>query len=285
MNNVGKGAIFVATYSRAEDLDRSLNSIVAARGKRETPLIVIHQQGYSQVSETIKKWRKHIQILVETETQGKTALQNINLNSLLGREIAFSWLNSDWCFGIEDDVQVSIDSIDFVEHMFDKYHRNIFFRGVNLGSKLPYRVGKLPAYAKLSFGMHGQASMITRQTWSHFNISKLRSKSDLMGLDAMMEHFTKTGFMCTPYISRYLDNGWNGTHSSKDPNDPHYQLIRNSFYDGQDPKPIEYRLEKFDTNWRKDSSKFSYVKIIPILIRNKVGHYRFLIRKYTNSQH
>ena len=283
MTNVGKGSIFVATYSRAEDLDRSLNSIVVARGKRSIPLIVIHQQGFTEVSEIIAKWRKQIQILVETDAQGITPLQNINLNSLLGREIAFSWLNSDWCLGVEDDVQISLDSIDFVESMFDKYHKNLFFRGVNLGSKNKYSVEHLAAYTKLSFGIHGQASMITKQTWRNFNVAKLRAKSDLMGLDAMMEHYTKTGFMCTPYNSRYLDNGWNGTHSSKDPNDRHYQLMRDSFYYGKDPRPIVYRLEKFETNWRRDSQKFSYFKIAPIFITNKIRHYRFLIRKYTNS--
>lgn len=280
MTKVGKGSIFVATYSRADDLDRCLSNIVAARGERDTPLIVIHQQGFPEVAETIAKWRKHIQILVETETQGKTALQNINLNSLLGREIAFSWLDSDWCLGVEDDVQISIDSIDFIEAMFNQYHRNIFFRGVNLGSKNKFRLDQQSAYTKLSFGMHGQACMITKQTWRHFNVFKMRAQSNVMGLDAMMEHFTKTGFMCTPFNSRYLDNGWNGTHSSTDPNDRHYESIRESFYDGQAPRPAEYSLKSFDTNWREDSKPFSYLRIIPTLILNKVGHYKYLIRKY-----
>jgi hypothetical protein len=285
MTTVGKGSIFVATYSRSEDLDRSLNSIVAARGTRNIPLIVIHQQGFAEVTEVISKWREHIQILIETEAQGVTPLQNINLNSLLGREISFSWLNSDWCIGVEDDVQISLDSIDFVECMYNKYHKNYFFRGVNLGSKNAYKAEQLGAYTKLSFGIHGQASMITKQTWKHFNVAKLRSKSDVMGLDAMMELFSKTGFMCTPYNSRYLDNGWNGTHSSKDPNDRHYQLIRDSFYKGQDPRPLTYSLQKFETNWRQDSRKFSYFKIVPIFVTSKIGHYRFLVRKYIDSHH
>lgn len=283
MKKASRGSIFVATYSRSEDLDRCLSNIVAARGTRDIPLVIIHQQGFAEVSKTIAKWREHIQILVETETQGKTALENINLNSLLGREIAFSWLDSDWCLGVEDDVQISADSIDFIEQMFNRYRRNIFFRGVNLGSKNKFNPDKLSAYTKLSFGMHGQACMITKQTWRHFNIIKLRSKSNLMGLDAMMEHFTKTGFMCTPYNSRYLDNGWNGTHSSTDPNDLHYQLIRQSFYDGQTPRPAIYTIENFNTNWREDSKSFSYLRIIPTLFINKVGHYRYLIRKFIKT--
>lgn len=284
MNKVNKGSIFVATYSRSEDLDRCLGNIVAARGTRDIPLIVIHQQGFVGVAETVAKWRKHIQVLVETETQGKTALENINLNSLLGREIAFSWLDSDWCLGVEDDVQISIDSVDFIEEMYNRYQKNCLFRGVNLGSKNKFSEDKLSAYTKLSFGIHGQASMITKQTWKHFNISKMRAKSNVMGLDAMMEHFTKTGFMCTPYNSRYLDNGWNGTHSSNDPNDLHYQLIRDSFYDGRSGKPMKYTLEYFDTCWRDDSRQFSYTRIIPNLINNKIAHYRYFVRAFIKSR-
>jgi len=276
--NSQKGAIFVATYSRAEDLDRCIGNIVQARGSEAIPLIVIHQQGFSQVASIIQKWRHEIQVLVETETQGKSPLQNINLNSLLGREIAFTWLSSEWCLGVEDDVQISSDSIKFIEFMFNKYKNNPFFRGVNFGSKLPFKKEEITSYTKISFGMHGQASMITRNTWNHFNVSKLREQSNLMGLDAMMEHFTKTGFMCTPYNSRYLDNGWNGTHSSTNPNDVHYRLIRESFYNGQVPEPENYILKKFENNWREDSLQFSYLRIIPTLLLNKLRHYRFLLR-------
>lgn len=278
MNKESRGAIFVATFSRAQDLDRCIENIVVARNGRNIPLIIIHQQGYSEVAEVISRWRSEIQILVETETQGKTPLQNINLNSLLGREIAFTWLNSDWCFGVEDDVQISPDSINFIEAMFTKYRRNVFFRGVNLGSKLPFKASEIETYAKLTFGMHGQASMITKRTWNHFNPAKLRRNSDVMGLDAMMEHYTKTGFMCTPYNSRYLDNGWNGTHSSLNPNDPHYKKIRESFFHGQVSNPENYVLGKFENEWRADSTAFSISRIIPILFRNKLGHYKYLIK-------
>lgn len=278
INNSPKGAIFVATYSRAQDLDRCLRNIVIARGTEEIPLIIIHQYGVAEVSDVIRKWRNEIQILIETDAQGKTPLQNINLNSLLGREVAFTWLGSDWCLGVEDDVQISSDAIKFIEVMFNKYRKNPFFRGVNLGSKLVFKKEEIASYAKVSFGMHGQASMITKRTWNHFNSHKLRYKSNTMGLDAMMEHFTKTGFMCTPYNSRYLDNGWNGTHSSSNPNDPHYQAIRESYFERQTTPPEKYILKKFENRWREDSLTFSYFRIVPILMRNKLGHYRYLLK-------
>lgn len=275
--NSQRGAITVATYSRAEDLDRCIGNIVRARGAEEIPLIIIHQQGIPEVATTIQKWRHEIQILVETEAQGKSPLENINLNGLLGKEIAFTWLRSDWCLGVEDDVQISADSVMFIKEMYQKYNKNLFFRGVNLGSKKPFNMEEIGTYNRISFGLHGQASMITKKTWNHFDVSKLRSNSNSAGLDAMMEHFTKTGFMCTPYNSRYLDNGWNGTHSSPDPNNLHYRLIRESFYNNQVSPPETYTRKKFENSWRQDSIEFSIIKVMPTLIFNKLAHFRFLL--------
>ena len=277
------GAICVATYSRAEDLDRCLANIVAARKDRKIPLIVVHQRGFETVSQVIAKWESQIQVLIHSETQGSSALENINLNSLLGREVAFTWLQADWCLGIEDDVQISSDAIDFVLEMYERYYRNPFFKGVNLGSKLKFDESKNGFYSLMRFGIHGQASMITRKTWHHFNVEKLRKKSGESGLDAMMEHYVKTGFMCTPRNSRYLDNGWNGTHSSPDPNNEHYLRIRESYFDGRTPDPGQYELRKYDSSWRSDSKPFSLFQIIPVLLANKTRHLRYLLKKRQNS--
>ena len=273
------GAICIATYSRAEDLDRCIANIVAARNGRNIPLIVVHQRGFDSVSQVVAKWESEIQVLVQSETQGRTALENINLNSLLGREVAFTWLRADWCLGVEDDVQISSDAIDFVLEMHKRHSSNPFFRGVNLGSKLKFDESKNGFYSLVRFGIHGQASMITRKTWRHFNVNKLRKKSNVSGLDAMMEHYIKTGFMCTPRNSRYLDNGWNGTHSSPDPNDKHYLRIRESYFDGRNASPERYELRKFDSQWRSDSRQFSLFQIIPVLVTNKTRHLRYVLKK------
>lgn len=279
MEQESRGAICVATYSRAEDLDRCITNIVAARQGKNIPLIVVHQRGFESVSQVIAKWKSEIQVLVQSEAQGRSALENINLNSLLGREIAFMWLQADWCLGVEDDVQISCDAIDFVLEMHKRHSKNPFFRGVNLGSKVSFDESKNGFYSLVRFGIHGQASMITKKTWRHFNVKKLRRKSSVSGLDAMMEHYVKTGFMCTPRNSRYLDNGWNGTHSSPDPNDEHYLRIRESYFDGHTGNPRQYELRKFYAPWRSDSKPFSLLQIIPVLAINKIRHLRYLLKK------
>lgn len=277
------GAICIATYSRAEDLDRCITNIVSARKGKSIPLIVVHQRGFESVSQVIAKWESEIQILVQSETQGRTALENINLNSLLGREVAFTWLQADWCLGVEDDIQISCDAIDFVLEMHKRHSRNPFFRGVNLGSKVKFDGSENGFYSLVRFGIHGQASMITRKTWQRFDVNKLRKKSNVSGLDAMMEHYVKTGFMCTPRNSRYLDNGWNGTHSSADPNNEHYSRIRESYFDGRTSSPGVYELKKFDSPWREDSQPFSFVQILPVLLSNKSRHLIHLLREKLNK--
>jgi hypothetical protein len=278
VENEVEGAICIAAYSRAEDLDRCISNIVIARQDRKVPLIVVHQRGYESVAKVIDNWASQIQILIQSEAQGRSALENINLNSLLGREIAFTWLQAEWCLGVEEDVQISCDAIDFVFEMHKRYHKNPFFRGVNLGSKLKFDVSGNSLYALFRFGIHGQASMITRKTWQHFNVNKLRTKSNVSGLDAMMEHYVKTGFMCTPRNSRYLDNGWNGTHSSSDPENEHYLSIRSSYFDGLSAKPESYALGKFDSSWREDSQPFSLVWILPVLLSNKLRNLIYSLR-------
>jgi hypothetical protein len=277
--NESKGAICVATFSRAEDLDRCITNIVRARKSRKIPLIVVHQKGFESVAEVLNKWESEIQILVHSETQGRTPLENINLNSLLGREIAFTWLQADWCLGVEDDVQISSDAIDFVLEMYLRHKKDPFFRGVNLGSKLKFNETQNNLYSKIRFGIHGQASMITRKTWRHFDPTKLRERSKASGLDAMMEHYVKTGFMCTPRNSRYLDNGWNGTHSSSDPNHEHYSSIRDSYYEGVTPEPGRFAISRVSSPWRADSKLFSIYAVLPVLLSNKVRHARHKVRE------
>ncbi len=274
-----QGAIFVSTHSRAHELDECLRHIVQSRGDMNIPLIVIHQIGYEEVSRVIESWRPQIQILVETVNAGISPLQNINMNGLLGREIAFTWLGAAWCIGVEDDVIISRDAIKFSLFAFNKHRKDPFFRGVNLGSKRKYDPAFNDKYSKVSFGIHGQASLITRRTWKKFNPDKLRKYSNVEGQDSMMEHYVKTGYMCTPCNSRYLDKGWNGTHASKDPQNEHYVDINNSFVGNEIEAPEIYHQIAYDSFWREDSLEFSICAIPLILIKNKYLRARYNFRK------
>lgn len=274
-----EGAIFVSTFTRATELDECLSHLVTARGNLNIPLIVIHQIGSTEVSSVIHKWRSQIQILIQTVNAGESPLQNINMNGLLGREIAFTWLGAEWCIGVEDDVMISKDAINFCLFAFRKHRNDPFFRGVNLGSKKPFNLENNNKYSKVSFGIHGQASLITKRTWKKFNPEKLRKQSDIEGQDAMMEHYVKTGYMCTPSNSRYLDKGWNGTHASKDPNNNHYLDIRDSFVGEEIVEFSIYEEVPYDSFWREDSVQFSIKSIPTIIARNKYNRARYILRK------
>lgn len=51
---ISRGSIFVATYSRANELDKFLESITSARGNLQIPLVVIHQVGFDDVEQVIQ---------------------------------------------------------------------------------------------------------------------------------------------------------------------------------------------------------------------------------------
>jgi hypothetical protein len=275
-----KGSITVAAFSRHQELDRCLAAINAARGNRDIQLIVLHQTGFPEVSKVIEKWKKTINVLVTTESQGKTPLSNINLNALLCREIAFKWLLCDWSLGIEEDTEIAPDAISFIEYAYCKHGKNPFFRGVNLGSNEIFNLEMELTYSLVSYGIQGQASMITKKTWDHFNIAKLRRNADKAGLDSMMEHYVKSGFMCTPHNSRYLDSGWNGTHASPDSNDEYYVGLRKSFTQITENTNRTYRRSNYEVNWREDAKPFSITKAYPRFLICKYKHFKYsIIRK------
>ena len=267
------GAIGVATFSRAKHLDNCIASIVRARGSRNIPLLIVHQLGDPEVKQVLNKWRPHIQLLIELDSKEKSALQNINFNSILLRNVAFDVMASDWFLGIEEDVVVGGDSIAFIESMINVYGKKRTFRGVNLGSNLP-RGGDYGAsqYSKMRYGMQGQASVITRRSWKKFNVDSLTRNSSRNGLDGMMENYLKNGFMCTPLLSRYLDRGWDGTHGFGDPKHEYYQKFKNSFIDLPENTAIKYLETKVRVPLRKDAFIYNYKSTLFHMVKNFIGY-------------
>jgi hypothetical protein len=130
---------------------------------------------------------------------------------------------------VEDDIELGTDAIRFVSEMFQVHQKKVLFRGVNLGSfELEGQVS-LEGFSRLSYGLHGQAAAISKRTWRHFSPKKLIKNARTTPLDSAMENFLKMGYMVTPNRSRYLDNGWNGTHAPKDPNDSYFKKLRKSW--------------------------------------------------------
>ena len=267
-----KGVIGIAAFSRAPELDRCLESVVKARSMRDLPLLVLHQQGHDAVGVVIQKWRSEIQILLQVEALGSTPLQNINLNAILLRNLAFQELQSDWFLGVEEDVVIGGDSISFVESMMEKYGKTPAFRGVNLGSAIPKNLGSVAEYSRIRYGLHGQAGAIPKKVWEHFNIHRMLMHSNQNGLDGMMENYLKSGFMCWPNLSRYLDSGWNGTHAPKDSNNSYYQNLRQSFVDLSADTKLVYIKNDMHNPWRKDCLKYKPLATPFHITKNTLFH-------------
>ncbi len=247
-----KGSIGIATFSRAKELDQCLESVVNARNDRDIPLIVLHQSGHESVDKVVNKWRSEIQILLRVEALGKTPLENINLNGIILRDLAFRHLNSDWFLGIEEDVVIGGDSINFVESMMKQYVRYPGFRGVNLGSAISRNNASESTYSRIRYGLQGQAGAIPRKVWQRFDTSQLVRQSSQVGLDAMLERYLKTGFMCWPNLSRYIDRGWNGTHTPSDSRDAYYENLRESFVNISVDRDLKYIEDSIANPWRED---------------------------------
>ena len=276
-----KGIVGVATFSRAGHLDNCLASIVKAKGSREISLIVVHQLGDPEVKEIIAKWRPHIQFLIELDSKGKNALQNINFNSILLRSIAFDIMESDWFLGVEEDVVIGGDSIAFIECMMKKYFKKKAFRGVNLGSNLPRDKFHIDQYSKIRYGMQGQASAITQRTWKKFKINRLNQNSLWNGLDGIMENKLKSGFMTTPLLSRYLDEGWGGTHGFGDPEHEYYQLFERSFIDLPENHPIDYVESKIKVPLREDAVLYRPISSLLHVINNFIFYnFHITLRRF-----
>ena len=64
-----KGSIGIAAFSRAEELDQCLESVINARNGRDIPLMVLHQLGHESVDKVVTKWSSEIQILLKVEAQ------------------------------------------------------------------------------------------------------------------------------------------------------------------------------------------------------------------------
>lgn len=275
MSNISKnqGAVLVVAFNRAHELRRCLSSIINQTGL-DCPLVVFHQIGNQSVREVIDEYESKIHKLISFTPLGETPLENINTNRIFGYEYCFQILQSEWVLAVEDDIELGGDAISFVSEMFQVHQKKVWFRGVNLGSFELENQASLEGYSRLSYGLHGQAAAISKRTWRHFRPKKLLNNARTKPLDGAMENFLKLGYMVTPNRSRYLDNGWNGTHAPKDPNDSYFTKLRKSWV-GSEPFFVDrYQHQQMTHSWRSDCRSFnlaSLLKVVRDSIRNRVA--------------
>lgn len=246
-------SIVIFSYSRPELLRDSINSVFSASGSAGWKKVLVCQLGFKEVELIASEYEDKFDLVIRLNEQYDTALANINFNRILGTSICFDAFQSDLVLGIEEDTMISSDSLIFIEKAFEKYESNRAFRGINLGSLQPRNEADLNSYSLLRYGLHGQAGVLTRKTWSHFSNEELLDDISHEGWDSRMEPFLKSGFMVTSNLSRFLDRGWAGTHSPSDSSHPHYVKLNNSWV-GEGSKTIQDFIRKnMVHDWRIDA--------------------------------
>jgi hypothetical protein len=264
--------IVVFCHSRAKLLNQCLSSIVNANGFNDWKLVVVHQKGYVNVEKILKNYKSSIHTLISVEPRFNFALGNINYNRILGTKFGFEILNGDYLLGVEEDNLISVDALNFIDFVYNKYENHNSFRGINLGS---IEFGKLisrEGYSLLRFGQHGSAGVLTKKTWRNIKKRKLFD-FDLSNVnfawDAKIEFYLKSGFMVTPNLSRNLDLGYGGSFAPASKKDPYFYAIRKSWFSSKTKINIDYKKIQVKHRWRVDSIEFRRVHSIIYFMRSK----------------
>ena len=271
--------IIVNAFSRAESLERCLVSIQNSTANFDIPILVIHQRGSLEVEKILLDHSSLISHVRLVNGQGRTPLENINHNRLLGYQIAFNEYKADWVIAIEEDVILSKDAISFVRYILDIYKKRRFFRGINFGSREPFSPELIGTFSLLRYGMHGQGSVIGRKTWDYIVRRKIEKKFSTHGFDSLIEQHLKLGFMVTPNLSRSLDTGWDGTHMPSDENDAYFMEMRKSFI-GEVDVPLNYHQLNLLHRWREDLEVYKLHKTPRFFLRTKWYAFKHQIKGY-----
>jgi hypothetical protein len=258
----------ITAYNRPILLDRLLTSVKSAYKSEEYVVVVVFHEEIEGVKEVLTK-RVDLQLtLLPVCGKFRSALQNINLNRIFGLEYCFEMLESVSVLALEDDVEIGFDTLVFCEAIMSLYSEDKDFRCLNLGSREEFKESTRFDYGKFRYGLFGQGACIGRQQF--LRERRFYDRSATLGFDCLLEKYYKTGFVVMPYCSRYINDGWSGTHAPKDPKDSYYQQLRSSFV-GFAPFPLEpYKREKLPFSWRADCLPYEH-GILRSWIREKLS--------------
>ncbi len=250
MGEAKKAVIVLVAFNRPGLLSDTLKSIQRAN-LGALPLVVIHQKGNQQVLDLLQQSLSTRDYLFQVSGQDRSTIHNISFNRILGYQFAFDFLKADYVFGFEDDILVSPDIFLFSDYIFRKYDEIRRFRGINFGSHEALKLDLVNSYSLQRFGIHGPASAISARTFKHFKEKSLQERSRNLLFDGIFEPFIRSGFMITPTVSRFLDTGVGGTHTSGDASDAYFRKMEQSFL--REAVTEEYFcVEKLTHSWRAD---------------------------------
>ena len=242
--------LVINSFNRPILLRDCLESCLSLENLEEYKIVMVHQKGNFEVERIVNEHAHLFSTLITTNPSGDKTDEFITNNRILGLYVGFEFWKSEFVVSIEDDVILARDALKFIEYAFETYRKNPSFRGVNLGSKLSLLEVDPISYSCLRFGMHGPASMITKKTWKKINPQRVMKNSSVI-FDAQIEFALKTGFMVTPNASRYLDQGFEGSHTGTGTDKGYFQGLQSSFV-GHLVSSNSYFHKDILPNWRKD---------------------------------
>ncbi len=275
-------AILVTTYNRVKELDSCLKALVACATFNEHYLVIVYHEENEDNNRFIAALNYQHGIYLAVNGSGRTGLENMNRNRIMGLDYCFQTLNVEYVVAVEDDVVCGFDALMFCNAMIKKYTNDSKFRGVNLGSKEPFHSNYLPDYNLFRYGIFGQGGAVTRGTWMTIKKLALLRHHAARGFDFLVEYYYKTGFVVMPRCSRYIDLGWNGTHAPKDPQDQYYLSLHESWV-GIDPfETPDYKIKNFSYNWRDDCLPYTKYQNLLFNWRFAIFYIKLRLNRYTN---
>ena len=276
--DIARKVIVVFTHSRASLLADCLSSLKSAYGFEAWHLVVVHQKGVAEVELVIQKNKEFIDTLIEFKANYKEIRANIDYSRLIGTKFAFENLSADYVLGVEEDTIISKGALNFIDFVSERYQSNRAFRGVNLGSVEPKNEHQIGGYSLLRFGLHGQAGVLNKRSWSYIAKKQLFEVKEPFGWDSKIEFYLKSGFMVTPNISRDLDFGWGGTHAPSSPTHPYYLAMQKSFASLDDEGIKTYTNIEITHTWRKDAVNYKKAASLFYFVRRS-GWLYLLVRR------
>ena len=243
--------IAVICFDRPALTKKCLESVFAAAHIEDFHKILIFQKGNEEVKHLLESYKDSFNVIVEVERTGNST-QNINSNRYLAYSIAFDNLYSEFLIVVEDDVQISFDSLFFADKVYCQHRNDKKFRAFNFGSGVERSNSLTNSYSKVRYSLQGPASLLTRKSWESFDKKVLEKKSQYEIFDGTFETYIQSGFVIMPNNSRYIDNGYNGTHALSYESTDYFRKLEKSWLGLEEIELIQPVMKNIDLNWRKD---------------------------------
>jgi hypothetical protein len=223
--------------------------------KNRYPIYIVIQDADSEDLVILQKYEDLITEIIHVDNNDKSVEELINNNRITAWEVPLLKYHHQYVICLEDDVEVSPDIFEFTAQVLADNANSRNFWGINYGSfEKPDELG---TYSKLNYGLHGPASLVGSESVKKFKLSKLKRYKGAIPWDAWVEPLVKTGYVATSNVSRYRDNGHNGTHTSLHNDSDYFQKLNESFTYSLIEESRNYYNSNIEHQWRADCRIFN----------------------------